>query len=53
LADVTDDYIGYSPEVSRYLHDICAAMIGMNRYPCTLVGVPTVQTRRCSDSSMR
>jgi DNA-binding transcriptional LysR family regulator len=32
LADVTDEYIGYSPEGSRYLHDICAAMIGMNRY---------------------
>jgi len=32
LADVTDDYIGYSPEGSQYLHDICAAMIGMDRY---------------------
>ncbi|MFC4943741.1 LysR substrate-binding domain-containing protein [Pseudonocardia sp. GCM10023141] len=32
LADVTADYIGYSPEGSRYLHDICAAMIGMNRF---------------------
>ncbi len=31
LADVTDEYIGYSPEGSRYLHDICAAM-WMNRY---------------------
>jgi DNA-binding transcriptional LysR family regulator len=32
LAEVTDEYIGYSPEGSRYLHDICAAMIGVNRY---------------------
>lgn len=30
LADVTDDYIGYTPEGSRYLHDVCAAMIGLN-----------------------
>ena len=29
LVDATDDYIGYSPEGSQYLHDICAAMIGM------------------------
>ncbi|NEW69393.1 LysR family transcriptional regulator [Streptomyces rapamycinicus] len=32
LTDVADDYIGYSPEGSRYLHDICAAMIGVDRY---------------------
>ncbi|UED87335.1 LysR family transcriptional regulator [Streptomyces profundus] len=32
LADVTDDYIGYAPEGSQYLHDICAAMIGVDRY---------------------
>ncbi|WP_329457867.1 LysR substrate-binding domain-containing protein [Streptomyces sp. NBC_01497] len=32
LADASDDYIGYSPEGSRYLHDICAAMIGVDRY---------------------
>ncbi|GHJ40428.1 LysR family transcriptional regulator [Streptomyces sp. TS71-3] len=32
LADVTDEYIGYSPEGSQYLHDICAAMIGVDRY---------------------
>ncbi len=32
LADVADDYIGYTPEGSRYLHDICAAMIGVDRY---------------------
>jgi DNA-binding transcriptional LysR family regulator len=32
LADVTHEYIGYSPEGSRYLHDICAAMIGVDRY---------------------
>jgi DNA-binding transcriptional LysR family regulator len=32
LADATDDYIGYSPEGSQYLHDICAAMIGVDRY---------------------
>ncbi|WP_253208866.1 LysR substrate-binding domain-containing protein [Streptomyces niphimycinicus] len=29
---MADDYIGYSPEGSRYLHDICAAMIGVDRY---------------------
>lgn len=32
VADVADDYIGYSPDGSRYLHDICAAMIGVDRY---------------------
>ena len=44
LADVTDDYIGYSPEGSRYLHDICAAMIGMNRYAVSQLAsqVPTM-----------
>jgi DNA-binding transcriptional LysR family regulator len=44
LADVTDDYIGYSPEGSQYLHDICAAMIGMNRYAVSQLAsqVPTM-----------
>ncbi|HET6296928.1 MAG TPA: LysR substrate-binding domain-containing protein [Kribbella sp.] len=44
LADVSDDYIGYSPEGSRYLHDICAAMIGMNRYAVSQLAsqVPTM-----------
>jgi len=44
LADVTDDYIGYSPEGSRYLHDICAAMIGINRYAVSQLAsqVPTM-----------
>jgi DNA-binding transcriptional LysR family regulator len=44
LAEVTDDYIGYSPEGSRYLHDICAAMIGMNRYAVSQLAsqVPTM-----------
>ena len=44
LADVTEDYIGYSPEGSRYLHDICAAMIGMNRYAVSQLAsqVPTM-----------
>jgi len=32
LSEVTNNYIGYSPEGSRYLHDICAAMIGVDRY---------------------
>lgn len=32
LADVTHEYIGYSPEGSRYLHDVCAALIGVDRY---------------------
>ena len=32
LTEVTTEYIGYSPEGSRYLHDICAAMIGMDTY---------------------
>jgi DNA-binding transcriptional LysR family regulator len=44
LADVTDDYIGYSPEGSQYLHDICAAMIGMDRYVVSQLAsqVPTM-----------
>ncbi|MFC0627922.1 LysR substrate-binding domain-containing protein [Kribbella deserti] len=44
LAEVTDDYIGYSPEGSRYLHDICAAMIGMDRYVVSQLAsqVPTM-----------
>ncbi|MFJ1929349.1 MULTISPECIES: LysR substrate-binding domain-containing protein [unclassified Streptomyces] len=44
LADVTADYIGYSPEGSRYLHDICAAMIGVNRYAVSRLAsqVPTM-----------
>ncbi|MFJ4917889.1 LysR substrate-binding domain-containing protein [Streptomyces sp. NPDC088726] len=44
LADVTADYIGYSPEGSRYLHDICAAMIGVNRYAVSQLAsqVPTM-----------
>jgi DNA-binding transcriptional LysR family regulator len=44
LADVTDDYIGYSPEGSQYLHDICAAMVGMNRYAVSQLAsqVPTM-----------
>ncbi len=44
LADVADDYIGYSPEGSRYLHDICAAMIGMDRYVVSQLAsqVPTM-----------
>jgi DNA-binding transcriptional LysR family regulator len=44
LADVTDEYIGYSPEGSRYLHDICAAMIGMDRYAVSQLAsqVPTM-----------
>ncbi|HET6985517.1 MAG TPA: LysR family transcriptional regulator, partial [Kribbella sp.] len=44
LADATDDYIGYSPEGSQYLHDICAAMIGMDRYAVSQLAsqVPTM-----------
>lgn len=44
LADVTADYIGYSPEGSQYLHDICAAMIGMDRYAVSQLAsqVPTM-----------
>ncbi|WP_112247316.1 LysR family transcriptional regulator [Kribbella monticola] len=44
LSEVTDDYIGYSPEGSRYLHDICAAMVGMNRYAVSQLAsqVPTM-----------
>jgi DNA-binding transcriptional LysR family regulator len=44
LADVTDEYIGYTPEGSRYLHDICAAMIGLNRYAVSQLAsqVPTM-----------
>jgi len=44
LADVTDEYIGYSPEGSQYLHDICAAMIGMDRYAVSQLAsqVPTM-----------
>ncbi|WP_328991206.1 LysR substrate-binding domain-containing protein [Kribbella sp. NBC_01245] len=44
LAEVTEDYIGYSPEGSRYLHDICAAMIGMDRYVVSQLAsqVPTM-----------
>jgi DNA-binding transcriptional LysR family regulator len=44
LADVTDEYIGYTPEGSRYLHDICAAMIGLNRYSVSQLAsqVPTM-----------
>ena len=43
LRDVTDDYIGYSPEGSRYLHDICAAMIGVDRSVSQLASqVPTM-----------
>jgi DNA-binding transcriptional LysR family regulator len=44
LGDVTDDYIGYSPEGSQYLHDICAAMIGMDRYAVSQLAsqVPTM-----------
>lgn len=44
LGEVTDDYIGYSPEGSQYLHDICAAMIGMNRYAVSQLAsqVPTM-----------
>jgi DNA-binding transcriptional LysR family regulator len=32
LADITDGYLGYHPEQARYLHDVCAAMIGMDRF---------------------
>ncbi|MFC7621354.1 LysR substrate-binding domain-containing protein [Microlunatus sp. GCM10028923] len=32
LADVAADYIGYSPEGSRYLHDVCAALVGMQDF---------------------
>jgi DNA-binding transcriptional LysR family regulator len=44
LGEVTADYIGYSPEGSQYLHDICAAMIGMNRYAVSQLAsqVPTM-----------
>ena len=44
LADVAEGYIGYSPEGSRYLHDICAAMIGMDRYVVSQLAsqVPTM-----------
>jgi DNA-binding transcriptional LysR family regulator len=44
LVDATDDYIGYSPEGSQYLHDICAAMIGMDRYAVSQLAsqVPTM-----------
>jgi DNA-binding transcriptional LysR family regulator len=44
LVDATNDYIGYSPEGSQYLHDICAAMIGMDRYAVSQLAsqVPTM-----------
>jgi len=44
LVDATDDYIGNSPEGSQYLHDICAAMIGMDRYAVSQLAsqVPTM-----------
>ncbi|GAB3744762.1 LysR substrate-binding domain-containing protein [Microlunatus parietis] len=32
LSDVSADYIGYSPEGSRYLHDVCAALVGMQDF---------------------
>jgi DNA-binding transcriptional LysR family regulator len=32
LADITDGYLGYHPEQARYLHDVCAAMLGPDRF---------------------
>jgi DNA-binding transcriptional LysR family regulator len=32
LGEVASDYIGYSPEGSRYLHDVCAALVGMQDF---------------------
>jgi DNA-binding transcriptional LysR family regulator len=32
LADVSEDYIGYSPEGSRYLHDVCAALVAVEDF---------------------
>jgi DNA-binding transcriptional LysR family regulator len=32
LADITDGYLGYHPEQARYLHDVCAAMLGLDRF---------------------
>lgn len=32
LADVTENYIGYSPEGSRYLHTVCAALVGVEEF---------------------
>ncbi|WP_152364190.1 LysR family transcriptional regulator [Microlunatus speluncae] len=32
LSEVASDYIGYSPEGSRYLHDVCAALVGVQDF---------------------
>ncbi|QDP97140.1 LysR family transcriptional regulator [Microlunatus elymi] len=32
LVDVSADYIGYSPEGSRYLYDVCAALIAVQDF---------------------
>ncbi len=32
LSEVSSDYIGYSPEGSRYLHDVCAALVGVQEF---------------------
>ena len=32
LSEVSSDYIGYSPEGSRYLHDVCAALVGVQDF---------------------
>lgn len=32
LAEVTDDYIGYSPEGSQYLRTVCAALVGVEEF---------------------
>lgn len=44
LAAIADDYIGYSPEGSRYLHDVCAALVGVAEFLRTQIAsqVPTM-----------
>lgn len=32
LAEVAADYIGYAPEGERYLHDVCAALVGVQEF---------------------
>ncbi len=44
LGAIADDYIGYSPEGSRYLHDVCAALVGVAEFLRTQIAsqVPTM-----------
>lgn len=44
LADLSEDYIGYSPEGSHYLHTVCAALVGVAGFLQTQIAsqVPTM-----------